>query len=29
MSLDTDVVPAADGTPVQGDLLEAAASPWP
>ena len=27
MSLDTDVVPAADGTPVQGDLLEAAASP--
>ena len=27
MSLDTDVVPAADGTPVQGDLLDAAASP--
>ena len=27
MSLDTEVVPAADGTSVQGDLLEAAASP--
>lgn len=27
MSLDTNIVPAADGTPVQGDLLEAAASP--
>ena len=27
MSLDTEVVPAADGTPVQSDVLEATASP--